>query len=376
MLPLHSTALQVILGEHRLVIEWDDGEQSDFDYVWLYDNAPTARDPRNGQRLIESIDIPPDIRATAVALLANNQIELLWSDGSKPSVFSADWLRHYGEECDQPDDLFLEKVWWDARLDVLPRANYAELVEQGRALRDWLYAVTQYGFAILHGVPIESEALFKVVDLFGHVRETNYGRYFDVKSVVNPTNLAYTGLALSPHTDNPYRDPVPTLQLLHCLQAVDNGGDSILVDGFAVAQQLLRTAPEHYDMLTTLPLYFRFQDQTTNLLASAPMIEVNVQQEVAAIRYNNRSLEPLTCGPELSEKFYAAYRTFGRMINDPANQITFKLAPGDLFIVDNERVLHGRTGFSSSGSRHLQGCYADRDGLLSTLRMLSRTVVQ
>jgi len=374
MVPLNSTVLQLTPGEHTLVIDWADGEQGEFHYVWLYDNGRAVRDRRNGQRLIESIDIPPDIHPTSVTLTANNQVEILWSDGSESGAFSAEWLHHYGVEWDQPDDLLLNRVLWDARLAPLPSANYAELVEQGSVLRGWLNAVTQYGFAIVHGVPIESEALFKVVDLFGHVRETNYGRYFDVKSVVNPNNLAYTGLALSPHTDNPYRDPVPTLQLLHCLAAVDNGGDSILVDGFAVARQLRETAREYYNLLTTLPLYFRFQDETTNLLASAPMIQLNLHDEVAAIRYNNRSLEPLTYGPDLAERFYAAYRTFGRMINDPANQITFKLAPGDLFIVDNERVLHGRTGFSSSGNRHLQGCYADRDGLLSKLRVLSRTL--
>jgi len=45
----------------------------------------------------------------------------------------------------------------------------------------------------------------------------------------------------------------------------------------------------------------------------------------------------------------------------------------DLFIVDNQRVLHGRTGYAASGGeRHLQGCYADRDGLRSKLAVLSR----
>ena len=41
-------------------------------------------------------------------------------------------------------------------------------------------------------------------------------------------------------------------------------------------------------------------------------------------------------------------------------------------LVDNLRVLHGRTGYSEAGERHLQGCYADRDGLRSRLAVLSR----
>ena len=61
-------------------------------------------------------------------------------------------------------------------------------------------------------------ALFEVVDLFGYVRETNYGRHFEVRTEVNPTNLAFSSLGLQAHTDNPYRDPVPTLQVLYCLE--------------------------------------------------------------------------------------------------------------------------------------------------------------
>ena len=60
-------------------------------------------------------------------------------------------------------------------------------------------------------------------------------------------------------------------------------------------------------------------------------------------------------------------------LDSPEYRIQFKLAPGDLFIVDNLRVLHGRTGYAASGGeRHLQGCYADRDGLRSKLAVLSR----
>ncbi|MDX1402138.1 MAG: TauD/TfdA family dioxygenase, partial [Kiloniellales bacterium] len=58
-------------------------------------------------------------------------------------------------------------------------------------------------------------------------------------------------------------------------------------------------------------------------------------------------------------------------IDDPALAVGFKLEPGECFIVDNTRVLHGRRGYSATGgTRWLQGCYADKDGLLSTLNVL------
>ena len=74
-------------------------------------------------------------------------------------------------------------------------------------------------------LPIESGALCKVSDLFGYIRETNYGRWFEVRAEVNPNNLAYTNLGLQAHTDNPYRDPVPTLQILSCIENTVDGGE-------------------------------------------------------------------------------------------------------------------------------------------------------
>jgi len=52
---------------------------------------------------------------------------------------------------------------------------------------------------------------------------------------------------------------------------------------------------------------------------------------------------------------------------------SLRLAPGDCLIFDNTRILHARTAFAPAPpGRHLQGCYADLDGLASTLAVLRR----
>ena len=70
--------------------------------------------------------------------------------------------------------------------------------------------------------------------------------------------------------------------------------------------------------------------------------------------------------------WYAAYRRFGEIIDDAAMEVTFRLNPGESFVVDNTRVLHARKGYSGEGTRWLQGCYADKDGLRSTHAALMR----
>jgi gamma-butyrobetaine dioxygenase len=72
--------------------------------------------------------------------------------------------------------------------------------------------------------------------------------------------------------------------------------------------------------------------------------------------------------------FYAAYRRWAALLARPERQLNLRLAPEDCLIFDNTRILHARTAFGRSASpgRHLQGCYADLDGLASTLAVLTR----
>jgi len=191
-----------------------------------------------------------------------------------------------------------------------------------------------------------------------------------VQTVVNPTNLAYTGLGLGAHTDNPYREPTPTLQLLHCLASSADGGENTLVDAFRVAQDLRR---DDFELLARTPIRFRYADSDTELEAEVPVISLDARLDVQAVHYNTRSAQAFRLPDHVVGLYYDAYQRFGRMLEAPEYRIQFKLAAGDLFIVDNLRVLHGRTGYAATGGeRHLQGCYADRDGLRSRLAVLSR----
>ena len=135
-----------------------------------------------------------------------------------------------------------------------------------RLLRD----LERYGFALLHQVPVEKGQVAAVGDRLGHVRVTNYGRLFDVVSLPNPNNLAFTAVGLGVHTDNPYRDPTPGLQLLHCLESDAPGGETMLVDGFRAAEELRRRHPEDFAVLARLPLSFHFADANADLKATTP----------------------------------------------------------------------------------------------------------
>ena len=361
----------------RLEVRWGDGHHGVFHGVWLRDNCPCpgCRHPGTGQRLLETVTLPDDVRLGG-ALAGPDGVHVAWGDGHA-AVFDPGWLRtHCYCDADRSGAGARHRFWRAEGRPGLPEARHADVVADDAALRDWLKAIATYGVALLRGVPAVPGEVTSVAALFGYVRETNYGRLFDVRSVLNPNNLAYTGLGLSCHTDNPYRDPVPTLQLLHCLSSSAAGGDSVVVDGFEVAAHLRAAAPGPFDLLARVPVPFRFSDGEADLATEQPILTLDVRGDVTAIRLNNRSKAPLRIDPALVEDWYAAYRAFARMLEDPAWQIRFKLEPGDLFVVDNRRVLHGRTAFAGTGQRHLQGCYADMDGLRSRLAVLERAHAQ
>lgn len=356
-------------------LTWVDGRRTRFHALWLRDNAldDQTRSPGNGQRLITILDVPADTKVGEVSILGGDlQVDFL-PEGRQVRFASA-WLAKHAYDLSVRD----EPGWtedgiqrWrrDTMQNAVPRAALNTAQARPAALKDWLSAVHRYGFAVMDGLPAESGALCAVVDLFGYIRETNYGRWFEVRAEVNPNNLAYTNLGLQAHTDNPYRDPVPTLQILACVENTVEGGESSVVDGFAIVAALQDEDPEAFRMLSKYPARFEYAGSSgIRLRSKRPMIELGPDGELLAVRFNNRSLAPVVDVPfDDMAVYYRAYRRFAELVEDPAFEVTFKLEPGQAFIVDNTRVLHARKAFSGSGKRWLQGCYADKDGLLSTL---------
>jgi len=369
-------SVEIAPNGKSLALTNTDGKSTRFHSFWLRDNSPDAetRDPGNGQRLVTLNSIPTNLTVSS-AKPDGSKLHIRFQPEDKLVEFDVDWLMQHAYDTDTaPHDGWLPqhiKTW---RSTLKPaQTQYDDLQAGSTVLRDWLQQVQQHGFATVSGGPTHDGALFSIIDLFGYVRETNYGRHFEVRTEINPSNLAYTGQGLQAHTDNPYRDPVPTLQLLYCLESSAAGGDSMVVDGFSVAQKLQEENPAWFDVLSQHCARFEYAGGSdVALRAKRPMIELAPDGELMGIRFNNRSSSALTDVPfDKMELYYDAYRRFAELVDDPTMQVSFRLNPGDAFIVDNTRVLHARKAYSGDGTRWLQGCYADKDSLLSTLRTLT-----
>ena len=355
----------------RVILDWADGHRSEFHALWLFDNRPEHRHPRNGQRLVDVSDLPADV-VIMRARLGPDALEIEWADGTA-STIALQWLRENcccsGHGRRQP-----VRLWDASEEEVLRRVPYRRVVEDASVRLAWLRSIAESGLGFLSGVPASSGTVLEVARLLGWVRETNYGRVFEVRWIPDPANLADSALALGLHTDNPYREPVPGLQLLHCLRAGPVGGDSVFADGFSVVEALRESDRDAVTVLETTPVRFRYSDTTCYLEAERPIIEAAGDGRVQAVNYNNRSIAPVLLPVDRIPTFYAAYRAFARLLKDTRLTITTRLAEGDLVVFNNRRVLHGRTGFEPTAERRLEGCYLDCDGLFSNVAVMERLV--
>jgi alpha-ketoglutarate-dependent taurine dioxygenase len=359
-----------------LTVEWSDGTASEFASLWLRDNLREDRDPHSGQRLIDIADLPerPKIRS---AVARAGSVNIVWESEPRSAAFELEWLRAHAAHGTGGRPEFSPKLWLEgASLDAERDFAWASFSEaQGnRALRSrWLTRLLQDGIAFLSEVPSSEAGILEAAALAGRISETNYGWVYDVRSVPQPENLAYSDLGLGLHTDNPYREPVPGFQVLHALVTSPDGGESIFSDGFAIALHLQAASPDAFAVLTQTPVPFLYRSKDAELYAERPLIQLTCSGDVSAVHYNSRSIAPLRLAAREAARWYAAYRCMAALLRNSRFHLQFRLRDGDLAVFDNQRTLHGRTAFSSARHpRHLRGCYLTRDSVYSEAALLRR----
>jgi alpha-ketoglutarate-dependent taurine dioxygenase len=371
-LKIPATLKGVNANADSLTLQWADGRTSEFAGIWLRDNQSEQRDEHSGQRLVDVADFPavPKIRA---ASLHAGVLQVRWENEPHTATFDVGWL---AAQADTPFEHVPMQPWIGGALDASCDFSWLTLGqarENAAARSRWLSRLLTNGIAFLSDVPATDDAILEAMSLVGRVAETNYGLVFDVRSVAQPENLAFSDLGLGLHTDNPYREPVPGFQALHMLIASPDGGENLFADGLALAAHLRHNDPDVFARLTRTAVPFRYQSKDADLYAERPLIQLSCDGAVTGVHYNNRSIAPLRLSLDDTQAFYGAYRKFALLLRDPAFQLKFRLRSGDLVLFDNQRILHGRTPFSSAKhARHLRGCYLTRDSVYSESALLRR----
>ena len=339
---------------------------------WLRErvNGEKYLDKGTQQRLFDptSLDVEVQIKE---AQIKDQILEINFNDGVNSKLD----INLIAQEFSKKDIAVhsIEKIKWDSSLKSIKNFEFKDDLFESEEMYNILVSFYKYGFVIIKKVPTEDNYLVKFANSIGSVRRTNFGEHFNVKSKPNPNDLAYTSLPLAPHTDNPYRNPVPCIQILHCITNEVKGGFSTLVDGFTVTEILKKDNPEFYDILTKVKVRFKFIDKDVVLEDWSELIKLDEENQFKQVRFSPR----LDYVPILEKKdldlYYKARKKISDLYNSEKYRIEFKLQPGDLLMMDNHRLLHGRTAFDvNEGNRFLQGCYIEFDSTEGKLRHLKR----
>ena len=369
---------KVSKNSSALNVEWSDGEKSNFNFLWLRDNCPTAHNKDSNHRMFNLLETSENIQPSDYKINSDGKLEIKWSEGNHTSYYDPNWLRKNCYTIKQKQRYVSPYKLWNNKLNSdleSVTVEHDKVINTEEGLIQWLNLLHEKGFAIIKNAPTEKKSAFPILNRISHIRQTFFKTPFEVINIPKPNNSAYTAHGLRNHIDLPYFEIPPGYQFLHCLINDAEGGMSHAVDGFFVAEYLKKNDPEVFNTLVRIPVKFIDKDYTQDKkrLFYAPEISLTKDGDYNDIRFSVATMGVMDCVPEDIEKFYKAHHKFGKLLHDDKFVVKFRLKPGDIFCFNNRRVLHGRTEFNpNSGHRHLQGYYIDRDEIIARLNYLNK----
>jgi len=373
-----NSIVKIEKKNNNLNIKWSDGKESNFNYFWLRDNCPTAHDKNSNHRMFNILEVSENLCAKEFKINEDGKLVVKWSEGNHTSYYDPIWLRENCYTLKSKQEYISPFQLWDSSLEKNFHSisiEHNEILNSEKGLIKWLELLHYKGIAIVKNAPVKKESAFPVLNRISHTRQTFFNTPFEVINIPKPNNSAYTAHALRNHMDLPWFENPPGYQFLHCLINSAKGGNSSAVDAFAVADYLRKNEKDIFDVLVNTPLKFTDKDYTQKAIRSfySPAISLTKDGDFNDIRYSIATLDALDCHPDKMDAVYKAHHRFGNLLHDKKYQINFRLEPGDIFSFNNRRLLHGRTEFDpSSGHRHLQGYYMDRDEIIGRLNYLKK----
>jgi gamma-butyrobetaine dioxygenase len=333
-----------------------------FHLIWLRDNCRCnlCQDAATLQKLfdITATDLTPRIRTLS---FDDQSVHILWDEAPPhKTIYDRSWLRaHAYDRSFEPDkvpDRADVELWHGSRWRTSPPTLYEP--EDSR----WRDDVRRFGFALLGNIGEERFVTF--LSGIGPIQPTEFGSVAPLRAHPDANDLGETGYALDPHTDYAvYMNFPPVLSFLHCIRNDSDGGVSILVDGFAAAEHFRKIDPEGFDLLIQMkfPFHQLYGRWGYHHRRDRPVIEVDGEGVVTGVYIGHPHTRNWRFPFDRMAQVYGAYSRFVRTMNDCSRQFHHRLEPGECLVFENERVMHGRTGFSvDSGLRHLQIAYVNR----------------
>ncbi|KAI8663381.1 hypothetical protein NCS57_00938800 [Fusarium keratoplasticum] len=397
-----------------------DGKTVNFSAVLLRDSCPcpSCVHESTNQRLFSVADIPANVKARTVDVdTASDSVSISWENDAHgctsehTTKLDMEILRGFSQPASSPTSCLPSQVLWSREprksLD-LPDYDYNTYMKDDETLYKLINQLRIDGLAFVTNVPGVEESLATIATRIGPIKDTFYGYTWDVRTVPQAINAAYTSHDLGFHTDLLYFQQPPHIQLLHCVQSASSGGASVFADAYKAAVDLFKTDMDAFDTLATVPVNYHYNHPDANVYRTTkPVIDLrpmrignkiytrvqdylgdlNDESEAALVDcmdkinwgppflapFSNHEAEGVAALNDKVERWHDAAVKFNALLQRPEYLFERKMNPGDCVLFDNTRTLHSRRAFDMADvgkPRWLRGTYVDKDPYLSKLRVL------
>ncbi|NES91251.1 MULTISPECIES: TauD/TfdA family dioxygenase [Okeania] len=329
-----------------------------FHYSWLRDNSPQSYHAKSLRKIYDISDRTSPPKPLSIQE-QDDKLIIEW-DETPPhrSIFSISWLLTHAYD-PQPQTFDQEVILWDkAWLAANPQKKYDSSCDP----QTWMSQLFTLGFVIIEN--IASENLESFISSLGPIILNEDGeKFYTVKDIPTGEKRSYlTGAALEPHNAFSSWECFPLAKFLYCVQNETSGGKSLLVDSFRIAQDFRQNHPDYFQILTKVPAPFWRIERNHQYIFfhKRPIIELNQNGEIAEVRFHHEQNFLPSLPFNQMEEFYQAYSSFHRYLKNPDYQYNFRLKPGECQVIQNSRVMHGRSAYEpTSGTRQLRAAYVN-----------------
>lgn len=391
--------------------------------------CPRCVDQSTRQRFFSTPELNRHIEIAHVSESADH-LEIEWANDlpgfeNHRSVFSKDLINTLNSTATSKKfaPLPRRRFWSDYlfRREVRD-VSYEAYMEDDAVLYKVLKRLRSHGLLFLKNVPESPESVARIAERIGPLKNTFYGDTWDVRSVPDAKNVAYTSQNLGFHMDLLYMEQPPHLQFLHCIRSSANGGASLFSDSFMAIKQLYRMDEDDFSMLNRRQITFHYDHMDSHYYQrSRPLIELkplifgaynfadfelmrrtvaksgrnawmrdafNLEDYLEAVSWSPPFQAPWQLASSKTDiesrnfagtleatfrRWHAAAHKFNQLIHKKENVHERMMKPGECVLFDNRRVLHARKAFEvgdAGKERWLRGAYLDKDPYMSKMRVL------
>jgi alpha-ketoglutarate-dependent taurine dioxygenase len=378
------------VGAQELYLHLGPKKTLTLPYTYLRDlcQCRVCKDEHSKQRSFRTSDIPTNIAPSRVnwdgkKLSITWARDILGSENAHESTWDRSFLqrpvlnthRQHSSRNSGPVS------WVKSRMDKMQHwVSYEDYMNDEFKFAFSMRQLQRLGLIFVKDIPESRQMVEKIATRMGPLRNTFYGSTFDVRTVPEATNVAYTNQFLGFHMDLMYMNEPPGYQLLHCLENSCSGGESMFGDTFHAAKVMNERHPEEYKMLREQRLGYEYRHVNHTYYNERPVFEHDSKTgRLIHVNYSPPFQSPLPTPDERDHdagfvnKLRDSLSKFTSILDDKEHIFEMKLNPGECVIFDNRRILHARRQFDSSeGSRWLAGAYVDTDALLSRFAVCKR----